>query len=214
MVAGLFMVMAVSPAIAKDKPAKQPYKGHEGHAHAEGEGHGTHEDGGDDAMMSAWMEANAVTEFHKHLEPFVGRWETASKMRMAPEVPWMESKGSSEVSWIMEGRFVQEKYKGEMMGMPFEGLGMTGYDNMRKEYISTWMDSMSTTIAMTRGKCDNSAKTFSFMGAMDDPMTGTKDVPFKVVLKVVNGDKRMMEFWVPGEDGEMFQNMEIVYTRR
>ena len=31
-----------------------------------------------------------------------------------------------------------------MMGMPFEGIGRTGYDNVTGKYWSTWIDNMST----------------------------------------------------------------------
>ncbi len=32
------------------------------------------------------------------------------------------------------------------MGMPFEGMGIDGYDNLAKQYVSTWVDNMGTGI--------------------------------------------------------------------
>ena len=41
-----------------------------------------------------------------------------------------------------------------MMGTPFTGHGMTGYDNVTGKYWSTWTDSMSTGIMVSEGSCD------------------------------------------------------------
>jgi len=38
------------------------------------------------------------------------------------------------------------------MGMPFEGMGLDGYDNASKEYISIWIDNMGTGIMYMKGK--------------------------------------------------------------
>ncbi|MCK7481868.1 MAG: DUF1579 domain-containing protein [Candidatus Moduliflexus flocculans] len=35
---------------------------------------------------------------------------------------------------ILGGRYVRLTYKGEMMGQPFEGLQISGYDNITKAY--------------------------------------------------------------------------------
>jgi hypothetical protein len=47
------------------------------------------------------------------------------------------------------------------MGMPFEGLGYTGYDNVKKQYFGTWIDSMSTGI-MTSSRHGRLGNTMTF----------------------------------------------------
>ena len=42
---------------------------------------------------------------------------------------------------ILDGRFLHQEFNGEMMGSPFIGIGITGYDNGSKQYVSNWMDS-------------------------------------------------------------------------
>ena len=58
------------------------------------------------AMMEAAMKLAAPGEYHNYLKPFVGKWQTLGKFRMAPEAPWMESKGSGETEAILGGRFI------------------------------------------------------------------------------------------------------------
>lgn len=171
-------------------------------------------EGGEDEMMLAWMKMGAPGEHHKHLEAFVGHWETVVKFRMAAEAPWMESKGTSTLKWVLGGRFLMEEVESEMMGQPFHGLGYSGYDNFRKQYVSLWMDSMMTGVHTSTGTCDTSGKVFTYHGKTDDPMTGERDKPYKMTLRVVNPDKTVTEMWMNGPDGKEFMSMEIVYTRK
>ena len=209
---------AVGSVSAKDKKPAQDEHKHE-HQHGEHEGHEQGEQPGehgmDAAAMEAWMKASAPGPHHKYMEPFVGKWKTSTRMRMTPEAPWEESTGTSEISWIMGGRFIKEVLRGQVMGMPFEGLGYYGYDNVREEHVGIWMDSMSTTISKTTGSYDASDKVFTLHGKMDDPMTGARDVPYKIVHRVHDHDKHVMEFWAPSPSGgEMFKSMVIEYVRQ
>ena len=52
---------------------------------------------------------------------------------------------------ILGGRYLEQRYEGTMMGQPFSGIGVTGFDNYKKKFVSTWVDSMGTAImTMTR----------------------------------------------------------------
>jgi hypothetical protein len=44
-----------------------------------------------------------------------------------------QPKARAKNEMIMGGRYLMGSYKGEMMGMPFEGYSMTGYDNAAKK---------------------------------------------------------------------------------
>ena len=44
----------------------------------------------------------------------------------------MKSTGSSEVKWIMGGRYLEQTATGTSMGQEFHGMGLMGYDNMKK----------------------------------------------------------------------------------
>lgn len=164
------------------------------------------------AMMEAWMKSATPNEHHKAMEPMVGTFNAHVKSWMAPGAPPMESDGVSTNTWVLGGRYVQMSFKGSFMNMPFEGIGFTGYDNLKKQYISSWMDNMSTWPMMTSGTMDVKAKTMTFSGAAPDPMTG-KDMPVTEKVVVTDNDHHSMEMWGPGPDGKNFKMMEITYTR-
>ncbi|HXK61080.1 MAG TPA: DUF1579 family protein [Acidobacteriota bacterium] len=99
------------------------------------------------------MKATEPGQYHKYLEPFVGNWDVTVRMWGRPGQPPSESKASSEQTLIMDGRFLHQTFRGTFMGKPFEGLGLKGYDNVKKMYVSAWIDNSSTTIVQTgRGR--------------------------------------------------------------
>ena len=167
----------------------------------------------DKAMMDAWMKVATPGDAHKRLDPVVGTWDAKIMMWMAPGAPPQESTGISENKWVLGGRFVEQRYEGTFMGQPFSGVGYTGYDNYKKKYIGTWMDTMGTMMMVSQGTSDATGKTFSMTSTMDDIMTG-KPATVKSDLKIVDADHHVMEMWAPDPAGKQFKTMEIHYTKK
>ena len=164
-------------------------------------------------MMEAYQKAGTPGDPHRALEHFVGTWDTVIRFWPAPGAPPEKSAGTSESRWILGGRYLEQRFEGTAMGMPFEGRGYTGFDNIRNRYFGTWMDSMSTGMMTTTGVAEEGGKVWKFTGTMDDPLSG-KAQPVEEVVRLEGPDKHVMEMWSPGPDGKMFKSMEIVYTRK
>jgi len=164
-------------------------------------------------MMKKAEEAAAPGAAHKKLEPFVGEWNAEVKMWMSPDAPPTVTKGSAKSTWVMNGRFVQEDFSGEMMGKPFKGMSLTGYDNVRQKYRSVWVDDMSTTIVTSEGDADDAGKVFTFGGNYACAMTGEKNKESTMVYRVLNRDKHVFEMYDLAE-GKKIKMMEITYTRK
>jgi hypothetical protein len=164
-------------------------------------------------QQAAMMKAMQPGEHHKHLARFAGKFEYTSKMWMQEGTPPMESRGSSVSSIIMGGRYLEDAVKGDFGGMPFEGRGLMGYDNVSGEYTFAWIDNMGTGIMRATGKCSENGKTITLDGTAVSPETGG-EMPFREVIRVVDAKHHVMEFYGPSPDGgEMFKMMELTYTR-
>jgi len=161
-------------------------------------------------MMEMMMKASMPGPMHELMKPMAGNWKTTAKSWMGEGEPKV-SEGTCESSWILGNRYLQSTYKGDMAGMPFEGWGLMGYDNMKKEFVSMWADNMGTGIAMSKGKADPSGKVFTMMTMMDDPQTG-KPVPYKMVTKVRDENQYMMSM-INMKGGKEHKEMEITYDR-
>jgi len=167
----------------------------------------------DPAMMEAMMKAAMPGDAQKLLNSMAGTWTAKVTTWMMPGADPMVMEGTSENKWIMGGRYMQQSFSGNFMGMPFEGIGYTGYDNVKKQYWGTWMDNMSTSMMMSTGATSDAGKTWTFTGSMADPMTG-KDSKVDEKITVIDADHHTMEMWGPGPDGKMYKTMELAYTRK
>lgn len=164
------------------------------------------------AEMEAMMKAATPGEAHKKLGAMIGTFDTSIKLWMKPGAPPAESNGVSTNSWALDGRWVEQRYAGTFMGMPFNGIGYTGYDNIKKKYVGTWMDSMSTSVMISTGSAKGNE--FTFKSTVDDPMTGTP-MPVKEKVTVVDDDHHTLEMWGAAEPGgKVYKTMEITYTRK
>lgn len=166
-------------------------------------------------MMKKWMEAITPGEPHKAFNQFVGSWETATSIWMeGPGAPPTVTKGSAEFKIIMDGRYLVQESKGEMMGMPMTGMGVTGYDNFNKKYVSFWIDNLSTAMYLSEGSIDPAGKVLSLYGKMDEPMTGEHDKNVKYVSRVVDPDKFVFEIHDLAIPEPNTKVVEVVYTRK
>ena len=165
------------------------------------------------AMMEAWQKAAAPGPNHKLLASFAGQWNFATKMWMQPGAPPETSTGTAVYTALMDGRFIQGEYKGTFSGMAFQGLGLTGYDNVARHVTATWADNMGTSIMLMTGKYDAETKTFTYKGDMVDVMKPGTKVKVRQTVKVVDDDSHLME-WYESRAGKEVKTMEIAYTRQ
>lgn len=164
-------------------------------------------------MMKLWQEYATPGENHKYFEYFVGDWEVNVKMWMKPGAEPEVSKGGNTSKMILGGRFLKSYYTGTMMGMPFEGLSITGYDNFKKQYVTMWLDNAGTGIYQTSGTLDKASKTRTETGLWDDFMTGGKS-KVRWTTKIIDDNKYIFEMYGPDPTGKEYKSGEIIYTRK
>jgi len=164
-------------------------------------------------QMDAWQKFMTPSEGHKALDHMIGTFDAKVTMWMAPGAPSTTSNGTSVNQWVLGNRYVQENFSGTFMGMPFQGIGYTGYDNAKKQYVGTWIDNFGTGVMTSTGTSSDNGKTYTFKSTNTDPMTG-KDMAGESKITVGDADHHTMEMWGPAPDGKMFKMMTIEYSRK
>ena len=162
-----------------------------------------------EAMMKAYMEMAKPGPAHAKLASLAGSWNYTMTMYEDPANP-MTSKGTCTSAMVLDGRFLKEETTGEMMGMPFVGNGLVGYNNVTNMYESTWCDNMGTGIIMGTGK-ETDASTIAMDWNYIDPMT-KKPTKVKTVTKIVDANKHTFT-WFNIEKGKEVKAFEIEYVR-
>ncbi|MCP4247615.1 MAG: DUF1579 domain-containing protein [bacterium] len=161
-------------------------------------------------MMKAYEAISAPGPQHAQFQDAVGTWKTETKSWMGPGEPEV-STGTSELKTILGGRYLQERFACTTMNRPFEGMGLFGYDNVKKKYVSAWVDNFGTGIMLFEGTRDEATKTTTMFADYVDPFMGPTKL--KSVIREVSKDKHVFEMYMIGSGGDEQKSMEITYTR-
>jgi hypothetical protein len=165
------------------------------------------------AMNKAWMEFATPGAMHKWMEKTNGTWEGEVSSWMAPDAPPTKSKATNVQTSALGGRYVTGKFTGTMMGQPFEGMSLMGYDNGKKMFTSTWVDNMGTGLVRMAGTYDEATKTLNMKGSQTDPMTG-KDSDMREEMKMIDDNTYTMAMYGAGMDGKEMKFMEGTFKRK
>jgi hypothetical protein len=164
------------------------------------------------AEMEAYMKAGTPAAPHKAMAGTVGTYEAKVKSWHEPGQPPMEETGTATRTMALDGRVLVEDFKGSMMGMPFTGHGMRGYDNVTGKYWATWNDSMSTGLMVSEGTCD-AKNACTFKGTFNDPVK-KGPVTSRMISRWTSPTTEVFEMYGPGRDGKEMKMMEITYTKK
>lgn len=164
------------------------------------------------AMMAAYEKAAAPGPQHAKMAESVGSFDMAVLSWQSPDAPPTSDTGISTRRMVLGGRVMVEEAKATMMGQPFDGLGLHGFDNVSGKYWATWNDSVGTGLMVAEGDCDDQG-TCTFTGSWNDPVTKGK-VTARMTSRWPDANTEIFEMFGPGPDGKEMKMMQITYTRR
>jgi len=153
------------------------------------------------------------TAEHELLKGEVGTWDAKMKLFTAPGEEPTVTDATETIELGPGGLWILSKFESELMGMPFAGRGVTGYDPVKKKYVGTWIDSMSPNLMTIEGEYDPATKTTTSFGEARDPVSGAT-IKYKQISRTIDENTRTFEMYRPEKNGEYVKMMEIAYTRR
>ncbi len=163
--------------------------------------------------MERWMAMGTPGAGHEYLQQFVGEYTTVTKLWMDPSAPPAQTPGTASFEMVLDGRFLQQKTTGQLMGREYQGMGFTGYNNGRKLFTSMWMDSMGTGTYSSTGSISPDGKTMTMFGTMDEPLTGEMGKNVMYTTRILSEDSFVFEI-SEIQYGDPFKVVEITYTRK
>lgn len=188
----LCMMLAAAGATAREKQAKKPMD--------------------PQAMMELYTKLATPGEPHQLFATLAGSWTVKSREWMEPGKPPAESTGSAEMKMLLDGRFLYQEFNGSMMGKPFSGIGIDGYDNLRKKYVTAWMDNMGTGIFLMEGTASADGKTITLRGKHEEPGGGY--MTHRAVWKIVDSNHQSFDMYGAHHGGKEMKMLELTYTRK
>lgn len=141
------------------------------------------------------------------LQEDVGTWDALVEIR-TPGPPVPASAGVSEHR-LVGGRWLVVDFRSET---GFEGHGVTGWDTVRRAYVSTWVDTARTFLAVGEGRWDPQARTMivTFEAVLPDGRSHR----WREVTERPEPDTRVFRSLMPGPDGAEHEVMTATYRRR
>jgi Protein of unknown function (DUF1579) len=153
-------------------------------------------------------------ENHKWLAQFLGEWDVTMRLTMVPGGPPMESKGKSSARWLMDGRWLLHESEVDMFGQKVKNHWILGYDNFKKKYVSTRVNSFETCIAASEGFRDQSGNVLNLYGTIDEYLTGEHDKMVRYALRALSPDHSILEVHDLAIGETNTKVLEFEYTRR
>jgi hypothetical protein len=163
-------------------------------------------------MMELYKQLATPGEPHKLFASLAGSWTTTTKEWMEPGKPPTESTGTAEMKMVLDGRFLYQEFNAQMMGQPFSGIGIDGFDNLRKKYVTAWFDTMGTGIFLMEGTASADGKTITLKGQHGEP--GGGHMTHRAVWKIVDNNNQQFDMYGAHHGGKETKMLEITYSRK
>ena len=143
-------------------------------------------------MMKKAARYTKPGENHKLLGKFLGHWTTETRFFLGDK-PTPPEAGTTEFSWLMEGRWLQSRSHGSMGGMPVDVYYVLGYDNFKMSYVCTGVSSIDTAMTRVEGDLTQDGKVLICYGTLDEYTTGENDKMVKYAWRFVDDDTIVFE---------------------
>lgn len=164
------------------------------------------------AMMEAFQKAGTPGAEHQKLASLAGTYDLTVKSWQSPDAPPSTDTGTATRKMILGNRVLVEEVTSQMMGQPFSGQGLHGFDNVTGKYWATWNDSMSTGLMISEGSCD-ARMSCTYTGTYHDPVS-KKPQTSRMTTRWSDKNTEVFEMYGPGPDGREAKMMEITYKKR
>lgn len=162
---------------------------------------------------TGWAALTRPGASHQLLETFVGAWDVTVASSAGPLSPPDTSHGTSRSTWILGSRFVQEQFEGAVSGSPYQGLGLIGYDAGARQFTTVWLDSLSTTVAVSKGNYDEGRRVFELEGEVYDPLLG-REKTIKMRIQIESHDAYRVSMLETLPNGQEYAALQISYRRK
>lgn len=165
------------------------------------------QDGANKVAADASMNMPKPGPEHAHLKTAEGTWDVTVETPGQTPV-----KGTSVMKMAMNDFWLVDRFSCDWNGAKFEGHGGTGYDPIKKKYVSTWIDNMSPALTVTEGTFDPQTKILTMTG----DGCNEKGEPVKVRTLTIHKDANtvVFEMYHKGADGKEAKVMTITYLRK
>ena len=163
------------------------------------------------AISAVIVSAATPDAEHARLVAMCGTWDVEMTFWLQPGQPGITTKGTSTITPLFDGLFVEEKIEGTLKGGSFTTLAWTGFNSATKKYEATRISSTNTIRIAETGAYDE--KTNQFELKADYPLAGDTWHQ-RTVIQRTSADTMIAASYLSFGKVPEWKGVEIRYTRR
>jgi len=148
---------------------------------------------------------------HKLLEKYAGTWDAEISVPSPTGGAPQKSAAKATARVTCGGLWLVTDFEGSMMGGPFTGHEIFGYDPTTKRYVLTWVD--STSASPNTGEFTWDEKTRTLEGSMKGKLPTGAEMTWKQTDAWESDDAREWAMVMKGPDGKEIPAVQISYKR-
>ena len=150
---------------------------------------------------------------HERLKALVGEFDGEYEVFTAPGAEAKRSKGKVVNELVYGGRFIQGHFECDMLGSRVTGQNLIGYDNAKKRYVGTWVNSGSTGIVVAEGAADAAGKVITVEFEEKNDADPAHPYRTQFVTTIIDRDHYRFETVLLAPGIEPFTVARINYSR-
>ncbi len=145
------------------------------------------------------------------LEPYVGEFLATVRVFAAPGQEPVVSKGVMTNRVVCTADWLESRFAGQVLGVPMQGYGLTGFDGKTERWVGVWVDSTSTWLGISAGKQLEGRRALEFRGRVRGFDGVLREQ--RAVTEVIDADQHTYTTYVVQAGAEQ-KTMEVTYTRQ
>jgi hypothetical protein len=138
----------------------------------------------------------------------VGTWDADVRVRPAPGVEALPSKGVLINRFACGGRWLISDFRGDS---GFEGHGIHGYDPVRGCYVATWVDTERSFLGVAEGSWDAAARVMTYRW---EATVGGRTMFWREVTEKGQPGVLVFRQFMPAPAGGELEMITTTYRRR
>lgn len=164
-----------------------------------------------EAAADPEMQAMLPGPVHEEMQRYAGEYEVLSRFFAGPDAEPVETRGTAKLSSVLGGRFLLEEDSGTMMGAPYEGLKLWGFNNGTQSFESLWVYSLSTGMLTMTGETKDEGESIDWNARYED---AGGEHEMRVVTTYPDVDTMVLKMNGPAPDGGEYTVLELTYRRK
>lgn len=141
------------------------------------------------------------TPEHQWLQQFSGNWTTKSESSMGPDQPPVQCEGIM-TSRMLGGFWLTNNMKGDYAGTPMNGIQTIGFDESKKKYVGTWIDSVTSFMWHYEGHVDSTGKVLTLEAEGPNFLSDGKTTKFEDIYEFKSENELSIQSRILADDGK------------